>query len=149
MFYRTMLSDGTVGGIYETTEVGRDGETARTRRVTGLTSSWTHVVPLREDLLLFYRQSDEYAVVVLWTDDGQALDQYQIHPLGLEWTHIVPVAPDRFLTYDADDGRAQLAIHNGETPVGGPAARRRAARGLDPPRQRVRRSRPRLRRGHR
>ena len=108
--------------------MGRDGAVARERRVTGLTQSWTHLVQLSEDFVLFYRNRDEYVVVVRWEQDGKIVDEYSPSSFGLGWTHLTRIGTGELVAYSASDGRAQVVSYEADTTI----TRQEALTGMRP-----------------
>jgi serine/threonine protein kinase len=118
-------TDGTKGAQFETFDLGADGAVALRGGQIGMTQTWTSITQLTPDKVLFYRDVDQYTIVVSWPGDGSVLDEFTPADFGGGWTHLVRVGPGLLVAYDTTTGRAQVVTFDelghltGQVPAAG------------------------------
>jgi YD repeat-containing protein len=105
-------TDGTQGALFETFDLGADGAVALRGGQIGMTQTWTSITQLTADKVLFYRDVDQYTIVVNWTADGSVLDEFTPVDFGGGWTHLTRVGPGLLVAYDTTQGRAQVVTYD-------------------------------------
>ena len=101
-------------GLFETYDVGDAGSLVAVQRQEGLTTNWDAITRLDDDVLLFYRARDAYAVAVQWPDDGAVLDLYSPPNFGFGWTRLTRVGPGWLHLHDSTTGNETLISYDDE-----------------------------------